>query len=131
MVTDWKIHRNIIFACFYRNNSDAVVPVTVAENVTVVTGLLTDANAFTFADVTGNVSEVTELMFTATTNSSVNPDFGVPTPYGVGGFLPYGFAGLISGTATCFYAFVGFDCIATTGGSSAILFYKSCMKSED
>ncbi|XP_071268001.1 cationic amino acid transporter 2-like [Salvelinus alpinus] len=63
----------------------------------------------------GNWHISQEVLINATAEfQNLTSTVNVTSIYGDGGFFPYGFDGTISGAATCFYAFVGFDCIATT-----------------
>ncbi|XP_043290955.1 cationic amino acid transporter 3-like isoform X5 [Cervus canadensis] len=50
-----------------------------------------------------------------TLNTSESTDTSSLGPLGAGGFIPFGIEGILQGAATCIYAFVGFDVIATTG----------------
>ncbi|XP_059732583.1 uncharacterized protein [Bos taurus] len=48
-------------------------------------------------------------------NTSESNDIYSLGPLGSGGFVPFGLDGILRGAALCFYMFIGFDSIVTTG----------------
>ncbi|KAM4600249.1 cationic amino acid transporter 2-like [Fundulus diaphanus] len=88
---------------------------TIFTAVNVVVVLFIILSGFIKGDINNwNISEsfihnITQEMENITAAQNQTFDFGI------GGFFPFGFDGTLAGAATCFYAFVGFDCISTTG----------------
>ncbi|MCI4386504.1 hypothetical protein PGIGA_G00063230 [Pangasianodon gigas] len=64
--------------------------------------------------VKGNTANWNLSLDNFTNDTNITALEEVETSFGSGGFAPFGFRGILAGAATCFYAFVGFDCIATT-----------------
>ncbi|XP_052124904.1 cationic amino acid transporter 3-like [Frankliniella occidentalis] len=73
-------------------------------------------NILTFLNLgTATVAVVTSAIYANPSNWALAPHTNTDTgKTDLGGFLPYGVKGIVEGAGTCFFGFVGFDCIATT-----------------
>lgn len=78
---------------------------------TMINNVFTVVNLFTVVTVV-----VTGLFKVNLYNWSI-PKQDIPKHVkgGEGGFMPFGWAGVTAGAAKCFYGFIGFDSVATTG----------------
>ncbi|KAK9877033.1 hypothetical protein WA026_016059 [Henosepilachna vigintioctopunctata] len=72
-------------------------------------------NIFTLINLTVISTVIVSGFWKADTSLWAIPKREVPEGFGEGGFAPYGLKGIIKGAARCFFAFIGFDCIATAG----------------
>ncbi|KAF6209841.1 hypothetical protein GE061_015593 [Apolygus lucorum] len=72
-------------------------------------------NLLTFVNIAVVLFVITCGAFHIDWDNWTLPDQEVPFSAGVGGFFPFGVIGAIKGASTCFYGYVGFDVISTSG----------------
>jgi len=107
-----------------KSHDDQTVP-----NIHLCTNHITESKAFSFRvfpdrslisseKTYGSSGGIIEYILAADpSNWSIAPE-NIPSSVnnaGTGGFLPFGMNGVMIGAAKCFYGFVGFDSVATTG----------------
>ncbi|XP_044270926.1 cationic amino acid transporter 2-like isoform X1 [Tribolium madens] len=72
-------------------------------------------NIFTLVNLLVVLTVIISGLWKAKASNWSIPPEEVPPDSGNGGFAPFGIKGVIQGAARCFFAFIGFDCIATAG----------------
>ncbi|XP_014254900.1 high affinity cationic amino acid transporter 1-like isoform X3 [Cimex lectularius] len=74
-------------------------------------------NIFTALNLLTVVTVIIAGLFKVDSYNWAIPKSAIPAKDkgGEGGFMPYGISGVMAGAAKCFFGFVGFDCVATTG----------------
>lgn len=78
------------------------------KHSTHITLIFTLLNLFVVATVVVSGLSIVDLRYWQLDQDSV------PEGFGNGGFLPFGWAGVMAGSSTCFFGFIGFDTIASS-----------------
>ncbi|XP_022901380.2 high affinity cationic amino acid transporter 1-like [Onthophagus taurus] len=81
-----------------------------AKESSMLNSILTVLNIIVVLIVVGFGAAVINFDFWSISKENIPPD----VRGGEGGFAPFGLQGILTGAAQCFFAFVGFDAVATT-----------------
>lgn len=93
------------------------VAIVIAITVLILFGVK-DSTTVTLAFTAVNIIVVITVVISSLSYVDLKnwrlPKDEVPHGFGEGGFLPYGWSGVLAGSATCFFGFIGFDTIASS-----------------